>query len=369
MTDTQAFSPDWVSPPGDTIADLLDEKGWEQAALAERTGFTRKHVNDLIQGRAAISADAAQRLATVLGSTIEFWLTREAHYRATLQRRGAEQELHRQASWLREIPVAWMVKRGWLVKSKTKGGQVAECLRYFGVASVDAWRQTCTSPLAAFRVSGKVKKYEGAVATWLRAAEIAASPIRCKAFDADRFRSALSSLRALASEHDPVVFVPRLQDACAAHGVAVVFVPAPPGCPIHGATRWLTSDKALLALSLRYKSNDQLWFSFFHEVAHLLKHGKKLLFIEGLDGLDEEKEREADRFASELLIPAAQAQHLRSLRSAAEVERAARELEIDPGIVVGRMQHEGWLPHSHLNDLKVRYTWTSDESVTHHGRL
>ena len=361
MTDMQGFSPDWVSPPGDTIADLLDEKGWEQAALAERTGFSRKHINELIQGRAAISPDTAQRLATVLGSTIEFWLTREAHYRATLQRRDAEQALDRQASWLREIPVAWMVKQGLLKRSATKRGQVAECLRYFGVASVDAWRQTCTNPLAAFRASEKVTKYEGAVAAWLRAAEIAALPIRCKAFDADQFRSALGSLRSLASERDPAVFVPRLQEACSVHGVAVVFVPAPPGCPIHGATRWLTSDKALLALSLRYKSNDQLWFSFFHEVAHLLKHGKKLLFIEGLDGLDEGKEREANRFASELLIPATQAERLRGLRSAAEVECAARELKIDPGIVVGRMQHEGWLAHSHLNHLKVRYRWTSDE--------
>lgn len=361
MTDTHAFSPDWVSPPGDTIADLLDEKGWEQAALAERTGFSRKHVNDLIQGRAAISPDAAHRLATVLGSSIEFWLTREAQYRAALQRREADEQLEQQAEWLHEIPVAWMVKRGWLKKSSTRARQVAECLRYFGVASVDAWRQTCTSPLAAFRASHTVAKRRGALATWLRAAEIQASAIQCSAFDADRLRATLSSLRSLASEHDPDVFVPRLQQACSAQGVAVVFVPAPPGCPIHGATRWLTPEKALLALSLRYKSNDQLWFSFFHEIAHLLKHSKKMLFIEGLDGLDEEKEREADRFASELLIPSARAQRLRGLKSAAEVRTAAKELGIDPGIVVGRMQHEGWLPHSHLNDLKVRYEWDDDE--------
>ncbi|MEY4583455.1 MAG: hypothetical protein RL701_8158 [Pseudomonadota bacterium] len=93
MTGTQAFSPDWVSPPGDTIAELLDEKGWDQAALADRMGLTHKHINDLVRGRAAISPDAAQRLSTVLGSTIEFWLTREAHYRATLQRRDVEKAL------------------------------------------------------------------------------------------------------------------------------------------------------------------------------------------------------------------------------------------------------------------------------------
>jgi HTH-type transcriptional regulator/antitoxin HigA len=83
MTET-AFALDWVSPPGETIADVLDERGWTQAELADRLGFTRKHVNDLIQGRSTMTPDAAERLATVLGSTTGFWLRREAQYRAAL---------------------------------------------------------------------------------------------------------------------------------------------------------------------------------------------------------------------------------------------------------------------------------------------
>lgn len=360
MTDAHAFAPNWVSPPGDTIADLLEENGWERAELAKRTHFTRKHVNELIQGRATISADAAARLSTVLGSTVEFWLTREAHYRAALQKRESEQALSKHSGWLRDLPLTWMVKQGWVRKASSKGTQVAECLRFFGVASLDAWRETYASPLAAFRASKQLAKCQASVAAWLRQAELRASSIHVEPFDAERFRVSLGSLRELASEADPNVFVPRLQESCAQHGVAVVFVPAPPGCPVHGATRWLSSDKALLALSLRYRSNDQLWFSFFHEIAHLLKHGKKLLFIEGLDGLDADKEREADRFASELLIPSDQVRRFEGLKSRAEIERVARELQIAPGIVVGRMQHEGWLPHSHLNDLKVRYRWTNE---------
>ena len=52
---------------------------------------------------------------------------------------------------------------------------------------------------------------------------------------------------------------------CASAGVVVALEPAPHGCPVSGAVRWLTPDTALLMLSLRYKTNDQLWFSFFHE--------------------------------------------------------------------------------------------------------
>lgn len=357
MNSERAFSPEWVSPPGDTIAHLLEERGWTQADLAQRLGFTPKHVNTLVQGEAVLSPDAAQRLATVLGSTAEFWLTREAQYRAALEQRRQAQSFSGQTEWLSGLPVRWMVKQGWIPGARSKAAQVGELLSWFGVASVDAWRATCTAPLAAFRASSAPRKTEGAVAAWLRAAELAAAKIECSPYDAVRFRESLSSLRDLTRETEPAVFVQTLQQTCAERGVAVVFVPAPPGCPIHGATRWLTPEKALLALSLRYKSNDQLWFSFFHEAGHLVKHGKKLLFVEGLNGLDATKEEEANTFAADLLIPPADAAGLRGLKSAAGINARARDLGVAPGILVGRMQYEGWLPPAHLNHLKVRYEW------------
>ena len=87
MTDHIAeFRPDWVSPPGDTVADLLDEQGWSQAEFAERVGYTPKHVNQLIRGKAGITEDTAVRLERVLGSSAQFWLSREAQYREALAR-------------------------------------------------------------------------------------------------------------------------------------------------------------------------------------------------------------------------------------------------------------------------------------------
>jgi HTH-type transcriptional regulator/antitoxin HigA len=359
----QAFAPDWVSPPGETVEDLLEERHWSQAELAERTGLTRKHINDLVRGRAAISADTASRLDKVLGGTAQFWLTREAHYRAALERRRDLDTLRHEAGWARELPLAWAAKRGWLRRFSHMGEQVEECLRYFGVASVDAWRETYAAPLAAFRASTGAQKKLGAVGVWLRQVEREAGRIDCRAFDKPAFKGALPRLRELTTVADPHVFIPELQQICAAFGVAVVFVPAPPGCPVHGATRWLGPDRAMLALTLRYKTNDQLWFSFFHEVAHLLKHSKKLLVIEGIDGLDEALEREADRFAADLLIPPAQVSALATMRSGVEVEQMSQTLGVAPGILVGRMQKEGWIPWTHLNGLKVRYEWAETEAA------
>lgn len=362
MAKAASWAPDWISPPGETIEDLLEELGWKKSELAERTGFTAKHVNELVKGRAGISADTAERLARVLGSSPGFWLGREAQYRAALGRRQALEKAEAEAPWLRELPVAWMIKKGWLKRWPSRGAQVVECLTFFGVASVDAWRAHYQRPLAAFRASEKFDKRLGSVATWLREGERRATAVDTASFDAQRFRQALAEFRTLTLEAKPAVFVPELVQACAACGVAVAFVPAPSGCPASGATRWLGPDKAMLLLSLRYKTNDHLWFTFFHEAAHLLLHGKRLLFIEGIDGLDEEHETEANRFARDQLIPPTAAARLEILGRApkvskASVRRFAASIEIAPGIVVGRMQREGWLPYSHMNDLKVRYRW------------
>lgn len=52
---------------------------------------------------------------------------------------------------------------------------------------------------------------------------------------------------------------------------------------ISGATEWLSVDKALIIMSLRYKSNDHFWFTFFHESGHILLHNKKEVFIDTKD--------------------------------------------------------------------------------------
>ena len=79
--------------------------------------------------------------------------------------------------------------------------------------------------------------------------------------------------------------------------------------------------------------------------------------MDGLDGVDEEHEAEADRFAADQLIPPAAALKLKGLRTEQELKAAATGLGIAAGIVVGRMQHEGWLSRTHLNGLKVSYQW------------
>jgi plasmid maintenance system antidote protein VapI len=356
--------PDWVSAPGDSIADLLEERGWNQTSFAERMEYTEKHISLLINGKAPLTEETAFKLEKVTGITAGFWLTREAQYREAVGRVQEEKTLASESDWLKELPIRHMLDHHWIDRHSDPGAQVAECLRFFGVASPNAWRTSYQEPVAAFRASKRFAIDPAATCTWLRQGEREAADIDTQPFDKAAFRASLTLIRSLASEANPDVFAPKLTESCAAVGVAVVFAGAPKGCPVSGATKWLSPTKALLMLSLRHKTNDHLWFSFFHEAGHLILHGKRMLFIDGEGALNDDQEEEANRFARDVLIPPSHSGALNTLpKTEAEVVRFAHAVGIAPGIVVGRMQKEGLLEwRSRLNHLKEKYTFKVAES-------
>lgn len=239
---------------------------------------------------------------------------------------------------------------------KDKVQQLQEVLNYFGVASPERWREMWLGAQVAYRTSRAFESDPGAVSAWLRKGELVAREISCKPYDEQKFKAALLTIRELTVQ-PPEMFQQEVVRLCADAGVAVAFVPELPKMRASGATWWLTSTKAVVLLSLRYKSDDHLWFSFFHEAGHILLHGKKDVFIED-DGTNE-KEHEANRFASDFLIPSHRFKaFLASSRLSKDaISRFAAELGVAPGIVVGRLQHDGKLPPSHCNDLKARLRW------------
>lgn len=355
------FAPDWISAPGETIAELLEERGWSQSDFATRTGFTPKHVHLLLQGKASISEDTALRLERVLGSSARFWLNLETQYREQLLRRQAITSFEQDVIWLKELPLAEMISFGWVEKASSKALQVYACLRYFGVASVDAWREQYEKPVAAYRASAKLTKKPAAVSAWLRQGEREAEKIRTGEFSRASFEAALVEIRGLTTESDPSKFIPSLIEKCARAGVVVFCAPAPCGCPVSGATKWLSANKALIMLSLRGKTDDKLWFTFFHEAAHLLKHGKRLTFLDilGEAGLNADEEAEADQFARDFLIDGARYRGFCEIGrfTEATIRGFAADEKIPLGVVVGRLQFDRRLGWDRLNKLKVSYRW------------
>lgn len=356
----QPFTPDWISPPGETIADLIEERGWSQVDLAKRLGFTTKHVSLLINGKAPITEDTALKLESVLGSSASFWLSREAQYRAKVAQQEAEADLVKWTPWLDELPVKELMDKGVIQKRrrdpKNKPAIVKELLRFFGVASPDDWRNYYAEMECAFRRTRQEQSNVGAISAWLRQGEIQSEALNCPKYSKAKFESAVHSIRQL-TVLSPADFVPQMRQLCWDAGVVFFLVPAIPGAHTSGVARWLNPHKALIQLSLYGKTNDRFWFTFFHEAAHILLHGKKDIFLDEWDGgesLQSEQEEEADQWAMRFLIPLNYEAELPQLRSKAKVLAFAEKLGIHAGIIVGRLQHEGIIPMNWLNDLKER---------------
>jgi HTH-type transcriptional regulator/antitoxin HigA len=349
------FQPNWASAPGDTILDILTERDMSVKEFANRVDEPLQSIEDLLEGRSTITLGVARKLEGVLGATVEFWISRDFQYRQSVERLNQTNR-----EWLKELPVGDMIKFGWIKPKPRPADEVSACLRYFDVPSVSVWREVYggLQQMAAFRTSTSLDSRPGSVATWLRQGEIEAESMDCTPWNPERFREVLPQIRALTREKDPERFIPELRKCCADAGVAVVILRGPTGCRASGATRFLRPDKALLLLSFRYLSDDQFWFTFFHEAGHLLLHGENALFVEGLDGSMTAQEAEANDFAAQTLIPVEVTPELLSLgRNSQEIVRFARKIGIAPGIVVGQLQHLGKVKRNYFNGLKRRFEW------------
>lgn len=309
-------------------------------------------VNDLFRSAADIEADTPITVgATTVGP--EGFLAPKL---VTLQ------------EWASSFPIKDMRR---LKFSLPIGKSDAEAvLGFFGVDSPQHWRSAWPAASLALRQTQVFDVRSEAIAAWVREAEIVASQIPLAGYDEAKLRSSLGELRPLTRERFDVA-MDKAQKICSHAGVALVIVPELPGTRLSGCTRWLSSTHALVGLTTRYRKDDQLWFTFFHEVGHVLLHRERLAFVVdnaaeyiGDDVVDSDMaiyEDEANQFAADTLIPPTAlaeflACHGNTLTND-EIHDFAESIEVGPGIVVGRLQRDGVLQWHQGNALKQTVDW------------
>lgn len=347
-----------LSSPGDDLLETIGHLKMSQAQLAERMGKTASKIHDLITGKEPVTTATALQLEKVLGVAAGFWLSREALYREKLARLEAEEQMEANLQWVRTLPLKELVRCGQLSSARPTGPLVEEVLKFFGVASPREWQKVYESEVLQrvdFRKAAKPQESVAAITAWMRVGELDLRKLALAEFDKEAFKKELDTrIRALVLDH-PKDFARRLQDLCAACGVALVYTPCFPKAPISGASRWF-GGHPLIQLSDRYKTNDQFWFTFYHEAGHILLHGKKELFLESEQAVKsrEHKEEEANGFAARKLLPEKAIGELPDGFNEEDIVDLARRYETHPGIVIGRVQHLGLAPYSFGNRYKEK---------------
>jgi addiction module HigA family antidote len=354
-----------VLHPGETVVDYLEAHEWSQSDLARRTGVTPKTISEICNGKAPISPTTALSLEKVFGRPAHFWLNLQRRFDEA-QARAKEQERSTQwKKWAEGFPLREMKKRGWFTQGGPHGEEVGALLGFLGVSSPESWGRVWGAAAVSYRQTRKFAKSVESIAAWVRATELQADDIQVSEFSRDRLVAAIEPLRRLSRDPVDAIEDPA-RELCANAGVALVWIPELPHTGISGCARWLTPTKAMIALTMRYKTDDQLWFTLFHEVGHVLFHLNKTSFVidnpeaELSDGVvDPEMQKledEANRFAADTLIPPAELSAFLKARDFSNdaVHAFSERIGVGPGIVIGRLQHEKVLARHQGNALKQR---------------
>jgi HTH-type transcriptional regulator/antitoxin HigA len=361
------YQPDLVSHPGEMLAEALEERdNMSQKELAARTGRPLKTINEIIQGKASITSETALQLEKVLQIPAKLWLQYQANHDESVARQAEAARFAADAEWIARFPIRDMTKCGWLPETKDKQQVRDSLLSFYAVANPKGWNEMWMAPSARFRISLAHTTSPEAVSAWLRHGELCAGRLELPGFNPKRFREALLTLRTLVTELRWEVVQRAMREECTASGVALVFTRCLSHAPISGAVRWI-HERPVLQLSGRFKQDHHIWFTFFHEAAHILLHGKQDVFLEGTSESDSQhqaKEDEANDFAANLLVPPAERIEFIEAGdfSKASILAFAKRINVSPGIVVGQLQKLQVIGYStRLNYLKTSPDLSMDD--------
>ena len=351
-------------PPGEYLEEVLGELGMSKDELARRMNRPAPKLSAIFKGGKAITPDTALQLEKVVGVPAHIWTGLEAEYRLTLARgqdKAEQDRLKKEGRLVKRFRYADLVKRGMVARKTRPMEKALELQKFFGVTSLENILQVRRYQ-AAFRTGsrGQRKRSPEAVAAWLRMGELQAQKQDCAIFKQKKLREMIPRIRAMTAQ-SLEQFIENLHNLLASSGVALVLCPHLQGTYAHGATFWIGRDKGVVMMTIRGKWSDIFWFSLFHELGHILLHNRQAIFLEGEDGDPalQEQEKEADRFAEDALIPHHKYENfIKKKRFYPEdIKKFAARVGVPAGIIVGRLQNEGYLERSWHNSLRSRFEW------------
>lgn len=352
--------------PGYYVKDYIDEQGITQEELSKRLQTTPKYISDLVNGRINLTDEMVLKLSIVFGTSTKLWLNLNQKFIEKKLEIEKRIRIDQECELAKKLDYKFWVELGLVKATRITAEKVQELQRYFKVSSLSVLSQR--DFLVQYRTSvSEVTDVNVINANaWVQTAINLGTQIEAGPFDKKKLLEAIPEIRSMIVQN-PKDFYPRLRELFASCGVALVLLPNLKNCGVNGAVKWLGKDKVVLALNDRRKYADTFWFALFHELGHVLQQRIKVLLVSEIkkagletDDLIQRLEAEADAFSQNTLIPKAEYDEFVMMCSSgftAETIRSfAARINVLPGIVVGRLQHDGYLTNqTALNSLKIKY--------------
>lgn len=347
--------------PGYYIKDLIEELEMTQEEFAKRLNVTPKNLSDLLNGKASISETIAKNLSLMLGTGVDVWLNLQMNYEQKLIEQRIHEAQQKEESSLKDIDFQYFVNLGLLQPQNEKRQKVLALFKYFSISSFDVMKQP--DFLVQFRLQSKANELTILNSNILVQTIInIGRNIKTEPFSLRKLKKHLSSIREMQFE-SPETFLPRLEKILNECGVAFVLLPSYPKSGVYGVVKWLNKNKVILGMTDRGKYSDVFWFSFAHELAHVMQKRIKKTFIAYNEiEIIENFEEEANNFARDFLIPSEKYEVFKTINSIEQndILEFAKLINAHPGIVVGRLQKDKIIEYNQYNKLKTRYQFSFD---------
>lgn len=354
------LSRDFIIHPGETLAEILEDREMSQKELSIRTGMTEKHVSTIVNGTKPISVSFAKKLEYALSIEAVFWINLQANYdREILEFEEVNNISEEEVLVLKNLKLVienWG-ERGWINRADNPAAKVLDLRRLLNISNLlDIRDMTYNAAYRAQVRSNKVDPY--VLFAWQRMCEFLTQDIEiADEIDIEKLRGKIPEIKK-AMFLNPNQIQKKLENIFSECGIAFKIVKNFKGAPVQGFIKKMEDEKLILCMTIRGGFADLFWFTLFHEIAHIINGDVKNRFVD-FDSVSNEAESKADKMAKNLLISLRVYKKFISYGdySLAAIKEFAKLNEIEPFIVIGRMMKEEVIGWDCYSNERPRYKW------------
>lgn len=352
MANIKDLKPFKIYAPGYFIQEQMDVREWNQTDLAEVLGLSVKTVNQLIQGKQAITLETARLLGEAFGQSPQYWMNLETNYRIQKDEISPScREVKIKSPIYEYMPVQEMTRKGWLQKVKNAEDLEKQVKLFWNVPTLDFLFMNQPRFQIACRKSDAYSQFSKyALFCWLQMARNCAKNIHVPAYDKERLTLLYDQIHTYSRKEDGIrLFIEKLNEC----GVKFMVLSHLQKTYLDGAT-FIDDENPVVVYTARYKRTDNFWFTLAHEIAHVLLHlsEENNYFLDNLSETSlTQQEQEADALAQTKLkhdeILSFFSEKMKYM-TANDISRCAQQLDISEGVIVGTLAHDKTISYSHL---------------------
>ncbi|MBP3255321.1 MAG: ImmA/IrrE family metallo-endopeptidase [Clostridia bacterium] len=338
--------------PGETIKELLEVCNYTQQDLANKLCMELKTTNEILNGKAPITIETAIKLEKIFDVDALFWCNLEFNYRKKLKEIEEREKIEKDYLRIKNV-YKEMVNRNLVEETKDKYQIVDNFIKFMEVTSVDNLEQEYYN--VACR-KANTKNFDIInLMVWVQIGLKKAREIEIEEFNKEKILSRISEIRELTLLNDQFEARNQLIKICNECGIIVNFEKSMPNTAIYGIAKWLNAKTPFIQISDRGKAKDTFWFSFMHELGHIIKGRKKMIFLDmdnneisddkELQFLRDVEEAKADKFSMDILIPEKEYNEFLNIVEENNLNKKdiidfSNKINISTCIVAGRLKHD-----------------------------